>query len=230
VGLSFSVGAISQAHGRVAGALRAPVAETAASLCTADALRMDETHYPRECIANWVWAAVQSRLAVFATNPSRPRCVILDFIGEKCTAAVTSDRYAGYAFFDAGSRQVCWTHLLREFNPIGQRRGLASATSNSPKAQCLTGSSDARGQRWKAEPSRTSAAAPPTPAPTSSSSGRRCGPIRRKPPWCRPTAPPSRRCAAWCSSERSQGLRDHRVVTNSWREATRGTRAACARV
>lgn len=85
MGLSFSVGAISQAHGKLAGALKAPVAEAAASLCTADALWMDETHYPREGIANWVWAAVQPKLAVFAIYPSRARYVILDFIGEKCT-------------------------------------------------------------------------------------------------------------------------------------------------
>ena len=90
LGLSFSVGAISQAHGKVAVALKAPVAEAAASLCRADALWMDETHYPREGIGNWVWAAVQPLLAVFAIYPSRARYVILDFIGETCTAAVTT--------------------------------------------------------------------------------------------------------------------------------------------
>jgi len=125
MGLSFSVGAISQAHGKVAVALKAPVAEAAASLCTAEALWMDETHYPREGINNWVWAAVQPLLAVFAIYPSRARYVILDFIGQNCTAAVTTDRYAGYAFIDAERRQVCWAHLLRDFNRIGQRQGLA---------------------------------------------------------------------------------------------------------
>jgi transposase len=125
MGLNFSVGAISQAHGKVAVALKAPVAEAAASLCTAGALWMDETHYPREGVGNWVWAAVQPLLAVFAIYPSRARYVILDFIGENCTAAVTTDRYAGYAFIDAERRQVCWAHLLRDFNRIGQRHGLA---------------------------------------------------------------------------------------------------------
>ena len=125
MGLSFSVGAISQAHGKVGAALKAPVAEAAASLCTADALWMDETHYPREGINNWVWAAVQPLLAVFAIYPSRARYVILDFIGENCTAAVTTDRYAGYAYIDAQQRQICWAHLLRDFNRIGQRQGLA---------------------------------------------------------------------------------------------------------
>jgi len=125
MGLSFSVGAISQAHGKVAVALKVPVAEATASLCTAQALWMDETHYPREGITNWVWTAVQPLLAVFAIYPSRARYVILDFIGESCTAAVTTDRYAGYAFIDAQRRQVCWAHLLRDFNRIGQRQGLA---------------------------------------------------------------------------------------------------------
>jgi transposase len=48
MGLSFSVGAISQVHDKVAGALKAPVAEAVASLGQAPALWMDETHYPRE--------------------------------------------------------------------------------------------------------------------------------------------------------------------------------------
>ena len=123
--LRFSVGAISQAHGKVAGALKAPVAQAVASLGQAPALWMDETHYPREGIGNWVWAAVQPLLAVFAIYPSRARYVILDFIGENCQAVVTTDRYAGYAFIDAAHRQVCWAHLLRDFNRIGQRRALA---------------------------------------------------------------------------------------------------------
>jgi transposase len=92
---------------------------------SADALWVHETRYPREGIGNWVWAAVQPLLAVFAIYPSRARYVILDFIGDKCTAAVTSNRYAGSAFIDPDRWQVCWAHLLRDFNRIGQRHGLA---------------------------------------------------------------------------------------------------------
>lgn len=125
MGLSFSVGAISQAHGKVAGALKAPVAQAAASLSKAPALWMDETHYPREGSSNWVWAAVQPLMAVFAIYPTRARYVIPDLIGVDCTAVVTTDRYAAYAFIDAERRQVCWAHLLRDFNRIGQRAGLA---------------------------------------------------------------------------------------------------------
>lgn len=107
MGLEFSVGAISQARGLVASALKASVTQAAASLSRAPALWMDETHYPREGVANWVWAAVQPLLAVFAIYPTRARYVIPDFIGADCTAMPTTDRYAGYAFIDPERRQVC---------------------------------------------------------------------------------------------------------------------------
>ena len=79
MGLRFSVGAISQAHAKVAGALKVPVAQAVDSLCDGKALWMDETHYRREGLgSNWVRAAVQPLLAVFAIYPSRARYVILD--------------------------------------------------------------------------------------------------------------------------------------------------------
>jgi transposase len=137
MGLSFSVGAISQAHGKVAQALKTPVAEAIASLSTAPALWMDETHYPREGIGNWMWAAVQPLLAVFAMYPSRARYVILDFIGESCSATITTDRYAAYAYLDTEQRQICWAHLLRDLNRIGQRKGLAGQIGRKLLGQSL---------------------------------------------------------------------------------------------
>lgn len=125
MGLRFSVGAISQAHGKVAAALKVPVAQAVDSLGQAKALWMDETHYPREGAGNWVWAAVQPLLAVFVIYPSRARYVIHDLIGTQPSAVVTTDRYASYAFLDVEQRQICWAHLLRDFNRIGQREGPA---------------------------------------------------------------------------------------------------------
>ncbi|MEO8123954.1 MAG: IS66 family transposase [Burkholderiales bacterium] len=124
LGVDFSVGAISQAHGKVAAALKAPVAEAAATLAQAPVLYMDETRYPREGSANWVWGVIQPRLAVFSVLPSRARYVIHNLIGQAPQGVVVSDRYAAYAYIDAARRQVCWAHLLRDFNRIGQRVGL----------------------------------------------------------------------------------------------------------
>jgi transposase len=124
-GLDFSVGAISHAHGKVAAAMDAPVAELARTLSTASVVHMDETSYPREGSANWVWAAVQPKLAVFSILPSRARYVIHSIIGAVPNGVVVSDRYAAYAYIDSGKRQVCWAHLIRDFTRIAQRQGQA---------------------------------------------------------------------------------------------------------
>ena len=126
MGLDFSVGAISQAHGKVARALEAPVAEAVRSLAhAAPVVHMDETRYPREGSANWVWAAVQPKLAVFSVLPSRARYVAQDLLGAAPQGVLVTDRYAAYAFVGAGQRQVCWAHLLRDFTRIAERRGIA---------------------------------------------------------------------------------------------------------
>ncbi len=126
-GIDFSVGAISQAHGKVAAAMKAPVAELAQTLSTAPVVHMDETGYPREGSANWVWAAVQPKLAVFTILPSRARYVLQSIVGAVPHGVVVSDRYAAYAYIDNDKRQVCWAHLIRDFTRMSQRSGQAGA-------------------------------------------------------------------------------------------------------
>ena len=127
LGVDFSIGAISQAHGKVAAALAAPVRQARASLRTAPVVHMDETHYPREgtTSGHWVWSVVQPELAVFSIWSSRARYVAQDLIGLAPRGVVVSDRYAAYAFLDANQRQVCWAHLLRDFRRMGERAGQA---------------------------------------------------------------------------------------------------------
>lgn len=122
-GLDFSVGAISQAHGKVVAVLAAPVDEAMRSLAQASVVHMDEMRNGREgSIGNWVWAAIQQRLAICAVLPSRARYVIHDLIGAKPVAMVVSDHCAGYAFIDAQQGQMCRAHLLRDFRRIAKRR------------------------------------------------------------------------------------------------------------
>lgn len=125
MGVDFSVGAISQAQGKLAQALKAPVAQAAATLSSASVIHVDETRFPREGSANWVWAVVQPKLAVFTILPSRARYVIRNLIGDNPQGVVVSDRYAAYAYVDVGQRQVCWAHLIRDFTRIAQRPGKA---------------------------------------------------------------------------------------------------------
>ena len=125
LGVDFSVGAISQAHGKVAQALQEPLREVAAQVAQAPVKQVDETSWPREGGGNWAWGLVTPRLVSFSLLPSRGRHAAVSLLGEQPGGVVVSDRYAVYDYVDVQQRQVCWAHLLRDFARIGQRAGLA---------------------------------------------------------------------------------------------------------
>ena len=39
----------------------------------------------------------------------------VDKLGANFTGILTTDRWAGYNWFDIGLRQLCWSHLTRDF-------------------------------------------------------------------------------------------------------------------
>jgi len=125
LGVDFSVGAISQAHGKVALALAAPIELLAEHVVQAPVKHMDETRYPREGAGNWVWTVATPKVVCHTLLPSRARYVATSLVGEAFTGILVSDRYAVYDYVDPGKRQVCWAHLLRDFTRIAQRSGLA---------------------------------------------------------------------------------------------------------
>lgn len=128
LGVNFSVGAISQAQGQVAQALKAPVAAAAQTLAQGAVLHMDETSLPREGRpSSWAWAVVQPKLAIYTIMPSRARYVAQALIGHQPGGWLVSDRYAVYDWVDVQRRQVCWSHLLRDFRRISERAGLAAS-------------------------------------------------------------------------------------------------------
>jgi transposase len=125
MGVDFSVGAISQAHGKVALALQEPLGELAGYVAQAPVKHMDETRYPREGAGNWAWAVVTPKVVWYSLLPSRARYVATDLVGKKFIGILVSDRFAVYDYVDAKQRQVCWAHLLRDFTRISQRAGVA---------------------------------------------------------------------------------------------------------
>lgn len=125
MGVDFSVGAISQAHGKVALALQEPLSQLAGYVEKAPVKHMDETRYPREGAGNWAWAVVTPKVVWYSLLPSRARYVATDLVGKKFSGILVSDRFAVYDYVDAQQRQICWAHLLRDFTRISQRAGLA---------------------------------------------------------------------------------------------------------
>lgn len=121
MGIRFSLGAVSQAHGKVAQALESPVGELNAALAQAPVRHADETSHQSHAHPMWLWAVVAEWGARFAIHASRAAWVARELLGEDPDGVVVSDRYAAYGFIDVERRQVCWAHLLRDFERIAGR-------------------------------------------------------------------------------------------------------------
>ena len=128
MGLEFSVGAISNAQGLISQALKAPVHQAQAQVRDAAVVHMDETRYPCQGLkTNYAWVTVEPRVVTLSMLPTRARLGAESLLGLEPKAAVVSDRYAVYDYVPDAQHQVCWAHLVRDFERIAQRSGVAGA-------------------------------------------------------------------------------------------------------
>lgn len=102
MGVDFSVGAISQAQGKLALALKAPVAQAAATLSSATVIHMDGTRFPREGSANLGRRRCNPR---WRSSRSCPRVCATSYGTSSATARRRGGlhRYAAYADVEAGN-------------------------------------------------------------------------------------------------------------------------------
>ncbi|MDO9201805.1 MAG: IS66 family transposase, partial [Hydrogenophaga sp.] len=125
MGLKFSIGTISMAHGHVAQALTEPVRQLQMHLRREPVRHADETRHKNHNHTMWTWTQVCNWGAHFRLDPSRGQVAAKELLGEQPQGVIVSDRYAGYHFIDLQQRQVCWAHLLRDFARIAARPGQA---------------------------------------------------------------------------------------------------------
>jgi transposase len=124
MGIRFSLGTISQAHGLVSQALAAPVAQLHAELQHAPVCHSDETRHQSHGHTMWMWILASDWGVRFHIDPARAQLAAKLLLGEQPSFITVSDRYAGYNHLPIEQRQVCWAHLLRDFERIAGRAGL----------------------------------------------------------------------------------------------------------
>ena len=59
----------------------------------------------------------------FSVTLSRSKAAAKEILGEDFQGYVGSDRYSSYNWLDPKKRQLCWAHLLRDFQAIAERSG-----------------------------------------------------------------------------------------------------------
>lgn len=125
LGITLSVGSVDELCQATASALAAPVAEVQAAIQQAAWVNADETRWPQAGQRGWLWVVVSAVATVFTVASSRGGAVIKGLLGETFGGVLGSDRWSAYTWVDPTQRQVCWSHLQRDFQALVDWGGAA---------------------------------------------------------------------------------------------------------
>jgi transposase len=103
---------------RSAAALAEPYGELARSVLEAEAVNIDETGWREDRRKAWLWVTVTAVATVFTIARHRSAAVARRLLGDKKDQVVSSDRFRSYEWLWAYWRQVCWSHLRRDFQAM----------------------------------------------------------------------------------------------------------------
>ena len=121
-GAELSTGAVEAIVSNAGEALALPYAELLRSVQEAPAVNVDETGWRLRGATRTLWAAITPLAAVFRVAPDRHEREAKTLLGEDFAGIVSSDRWWAYNYLEPGRRQVCWSHLVRDFT--AQSEGL----------------------------------------------------------------------------------------------------------
>ncbi len=119
--LRISTGMVSKLERQSAELLEAPYNELATSVHDAGVVNVDETSWRENRRKVWLWATVTKLVTVFAIAAHRSRDVAMALLGTRDNQVVGSDRYSVYEHIVERWRQVCWSHLMRDFQAMIDR-------------------------------------------------------------------------------------------------------------
>ena len=119
----ISTGTVDAILARASEALAEPYEDLLARVRDARALNVDETGWRTAGERRALWGACTNRHAIFAVAPDRHEDHAKSLLAHT-GAIVTSDRWWAYAHLPLARRQLCWSHLQRDFQAHAE--GLAA--------------------------------------------------------------------------------------------------------
>jgi transposase len=114
-GVDISVGAIDQICQRASTLLDAPHERLIKQVLASEAVNVDETGWYLKGENRTMWTASTPNGAVFRIVEDRHRDRLEALLGPEFAGVVTSDRWWAYDLLSPEQRQVCWSHLQRDF-------------------------------------------------------------------------------------------------------------------
>jgi transposase len=134
-GVPVSVGTISQLERATTAAVATPVEEARTYVHEQAVAHLDETSWRQGDKRAWLWVAVTSWVTVFVVRMSRGGQVARELLGKGFGGILVTDRYSAYNWYPVRWRQLCWAHLLRDFEAMRGRGGRSEEIGDALLAQ-----------------------------------------------------------------------------------------------
>jgi len=129
--LSIATGMVSKLERQSATVLEAPYNEVALGVHDAPAASIDDTSWRENRRKAQLWVVVTALTTVFTIAAKRSAAVAKAVLGSKPNQVVTSDRHSSLEWIDPEWRQICWSHLNRDFQAMIDRGGAGEATGRA---------------------------------------------------------------------------------------------------
>jgi transposase len=138
-----SLGSVPALEQRTSEAIRVPVDEAREYVKTQPVVHMDETGWREANQKAWLWVAATTLVTVFLIRRSRGGKVAREMLDEAFKGIVVSDRWSAYNWLLTILRQLCWAHLLRDFQAFVDRGG-----ESQPIGEAILAQADLMFQWW----------------------------------------------------------------------------------
>lgn len=113
-GAEIAIGTVDAIVARQGAALREPQKRLSDAVRGAPVVCVDETGWKQGGETRFLWGAFSDEAAVMRVAPSRHREEAEELLGAT-EAVISSDRWWAYDHLEADRRQLCWSHLQRDF-------------------------------------------------------------------------------------------------------------------
>jgi transposase len=115
-GLDISLGSISNTEERVSSKTKDNYETIELELSYAKSMHIDETSHYNKGKMGWAWLFSNLNNTLLKLTESRGKKILINSVfGSNDYDVIITDRYAAYNYFVSDKRQICWAHLLRDF-------------------------------------------------------------------------------------------------------------------
>jgi transposase len=126
LGVPICAGQVCASEAETAAATE-PVVQELREYVRGQPANVDETGWWQKRQRGWLWAIVTQAATLFTVALSRAAAVAQELIDPSAGQVITTDRYKGYLWLPLWQRQICWAHLIRDYQAMVDRANAGSA-------------------------------------------------------------------------------------------------------